>query len=436
MSITMKLLTVFIPLISMGQPIRKRIDRSSNYFSTRSVIISLSITVSLFFGTSVSAQIDAVTIEELRAQIAALSSRIEQLEEGNELISTTVEGDRRSVRDASWTEKFQISGDMRPRFEHIDDDLESSDRNRDRVRARIAVDANLGDNWSAGIGMASGGTDPISTNQTLGGGGFSKDLRLDLAYVTYEGFSNTALSVGKLRNSFYKPGGQNLIFDSDFRPEGVAVAYATERLSINAGTMILESDDKFSGQDKETLWGMQLAYEFTLDAGSLTLGTSYYDAAVAGSRPFYLGDPYNNSVDATGAYLNDYQEWELFAEANFSLAGKPLRLYSDYVTNLDASEFDTAWALGVRYGSARGLGNWELGYGYQDLEADAVLGSLTDSDFGGGGTDNQGHILKAAYGLGDSARVGFTYFISEYGEARLGQKIDYNRLQLDIQLRF
>ena len=54
----------------------------------------------------------------------------------------------------------------------------------------------------------------------------------------------------------------------------------------------------------------------------------------------------------------------------------------------------------------------------------------------GGGTDNQGHILKAAYGLGDSARVGFTYFISEYGEARLGQKIDYNRLQLDIQLRF
>ena len=101
---------------------------------------------------------------------------------------------------------------MRPRFENIDDDLESSDRNRNRLRARLTIAATLDDNWSAALGLASGGTNPISTNQTLGGGAFTKDLRLDLAYVTYAGFANTALTAGKYRNVFFKPGGQNLIF--------------------------------------------------------------------------------------------------------------------------------------------------------------------------------------------------------------------------------
>lgn len=382
------------------------------------------------------AQIDSAIVDELRAQIAALSSRLEQLERGNELISTTVQQNQLFARASSWTERFKISGDVRPRFENIDDDLQASDRNRNRIQARVAIEATLDDNWSAVLGMASGGTDPISTNQTFGGGGFTKDLRLDLAYVTYAGFANTALTAGKYRNVFFKPGGQNLIFDGDYRPEGVAIAYETESLFFNAGTMILESDDKFSSQDKETLWGLQIGYEFSLNDGSLSLGTSYYDASVAGSKPFYLDIPYGNSVDATGALINDYQEWELFAEANITLAGKPLRLYADYVTNLDVSEFDTGWALGMRYGSASGLGNWEVGYGYQDLEADSILGSLTDSDFAGGGTDNEGHILRAAYGLGDSTRLGLTYSISKYGEARLGEKIDYNRLQLDIRMGF
>lgn len=400
------------------------------------LVVAISLLPSLFFTASVFAQVDSATVQELRAQIEALSSRLEQLERGSELISQSVEQNQSFARASSWSERIRISGDLRTRFENIDDDLESSDRNRNRIRARVAVEAELNDNWSTGVGLASGGTDPISANQSLGGGSFTKDLGLDLAYVSYQGFTNTALTAGKYRNVFFTPGGNSMVFDSDLRPEGVAVEYERDKLFFNAATMILESDDKFNSQDKETMWGMQLGYEFSLDAGSLTLGTSYYDASVAGSMPFYIGDPYNNSVDAAGALLNDYHEWELFAEASFTVAGKPLRLYSDYITNLDADDFDTGWALGVNYGSARGRGNWEVGYGYRDLEADAILGSLTDSDFAGAGTDNQGHILEFVYGLGDSTRIGFTYTITEYGEARLGKKEDYNRLQLDLQLGF
>ncbi len=387
--------------------------------------------------TPVLAQADADSIAELRAQIAALSNRLDQLERENTRLSAQTSASGSSSSASSWADRISISGDMRPRFEHIDDGAKSSDRNRNRVRTRVEIEADLGDGWSAGLGMASGGTDPISTNQTFGGGGFTKDLRLDKAYATYSGFDNMALTAGKHSNVFFKPGGQNLIFDGDFRPEGVALEYARDNFFFNAGTMILESDDKHDAQDKESLWGLQLGYQAALnDDVDLVVGTSYYDASVAGSIPFFEADPYGNSVDASGRYLFDYEELEFFAEASMTAAGKPLEFYADYVTNLDADAFDTAWAIGTNYGSSRGLGNWQIGYGYQVLEADAVLGLMTDSDFAGGGTDNEGHILRGAIGLGDSTRVGFTYFISEYGEARNGFEEDYNRLMLDLVLGF
>nr|NKB35442.1 hypothetical protein [Pseudomonadales bacterium] len=425
--------TSFILIVSTLTPQQSR----KSHLVSGACPLNLLLALTLLVSPTVSAQVDSATIEELRSQIAALSARLEQLEGNNQLISEVVEDTQSFARASSWTDAIEIGGDMRPRFENIGDDARSSDRNRNRVRARVSIAAQLDDHWGGELGIASGATDPISTNQTLGGGSFTKDLRMDLAYVTYSGFSDTELSAGKYRNVFFKPGGQNLIYDGDFRPEGIALAYDRDQLFFNAGTMILESDDKFNQQDKATLWGLQVGYEFSLsNDSSLTLGTSYYEAGVAGSRPFYLNDPYGNSVDDAGILLNDYEEWELFAEASFMVAGKPLSFYADYVNNLDASDFDTAWAFGVNYGSWRGFGNWEFGWGYQDLEADALLGSLTDSDFGGGGTDNEGHILSGAFGLGDSTRIGFTYSITEYGEARFGDKIDYDRLQLDIVMGF
>lgn len=401
----------------------------------RLILLSAVLLSSSFSSVSFAQDNDA-ELRELRAQIEALSDRLEQLEYGSELRSTEIESNQSFAQTSSWVERFKISGDLRPRAENIDNSISDSDRNRNRVRARMAVDVQVADDWSASIGLASGSADPISTNQTLGGGGTTKDLRLDLAYINYTGFTNTTLSAGKYKNVFFKPGGQNLVFDGDYRPEGVALKYSGDSVFLNAGTMILESDDKFIGNDKETMWGMQVGYELNLAASSLILGTSYYEASVAGSRPFFINLPYGNSVDEAGAYLYNYEEWEVFAEANFSVAGKPLSIALDYVTNLDVSEFDTGWSLAAKLGSASGRGNWELGYGYQDLEADAILGSLTDSDFSGGGTDNSGHIIKAAYGLGANTKLGITYFINEYGEARLGDKIDYNRLQLDVQVGF
>ena len=66
----------------------------------------------------------------------------------------------------------------------------------------------------------------------------------------------------------------------------------------------------------------------------------------------------------------------------------------------------------------------------EELEADAVLG-LTDSDFGGGGTNADGFILKGTYAFHKKWNAKFTYFDNEIG-LNTGNPKDYGRLQLDL----
>jgi hypothetical protein len=46
---------------------------------------------------------------------------------------------------------------------------------------------------------------------------------------------------------------------------------------------------------------------------------------------------------------------------------------------------------------AKKQGSWNFRYNYREIEADAVLGTFSDSDFIGGGTDGKGHELNFGY---------------------------------------
>ena len=89
----------------------------------------------------------------------------------------------------------------------------------------------------------------------------------------------------------------------------------------------------------------------------------------------------------------------------------------------------------AKIGSAKSKGQWEAGWTYQDIEADAVIGTYNDSDFGGGGTDATGHIFKAKYAFSKSIIVGGTFFKNEINPFSL-PKEDYDRLQLDVEFKF
>jgi hypothetical protein len=105
-------------------------------------------------------------------------------------------------------------------------------RNRFRLRARLGVDADLGDGFLLGIRIATGENDsPVSENQTLGaasngtqGGNFSKyAIWLDRAYLSYtpklENGLNLTVEGGRFDNPFFST---NLIWADDIGFDGVA----------------------------------------------------------------------------------------------------------------------------------------------------------------------------------------------------------------------
>jgi hypothetical protein len=132
---------------------------------------------------------------------------------------------------------ISFSGDVRLRAEPFfgGPSDESLDRARARVRARFNALAALGDQFRAGITLASGDiNDPTTTNQTLTGFYSRKAVALDQAFVEYNpsAFRALTLTGGKFRYPWYNT---ELTWDKDLNPEGAA-----ETLAFNLNTPVLK----------------------------------------------------------------------------------------------------------------------------------------------------------------------------------------------------
>ena len=132
---------------------------------------------------------------------------------------------------------ISFSGDVRLRGEPFfgGPTDQSLDRMRARVRARFNAIATLGEQFRAGLTLASGDiNDPTSTNQTLTGFYTRKAVALDQAFVEFtpKAFKPLTLVGGKFRYPWFNT---ELTWDKDLNPEGVA-----ETLAFNLDTPVLK----------------------------------------------------------------------------------------------------------------------------------------------------------------------------------------------------
>ncbi|EIP98962.1 hypothetical protein OpiT1DRAFT_03462 [Opitutaceae bacterium TAV1] len=234
----------------------------------------------------------------------------------------------------AWTKKLRLTGDVRFRYEGTsfpDDnavgpgfnpfynfnsintgspfDISSlntttepptynadQDRDRLRLRARLALDADLGENFSAGLRIATGNDDsPVSTNQTMGSDGLGAKyaLWLDRAFLRYDvpGLTSDkkiALIVGRFENPFFAT---DLVWDDDLGFDGIMVqarygigqritpfftlgAFPVYNTDFNFSS---NQPQKFKSEDK-WLYGGQLGFDWKLsDNLSVKVGAAYYD---------------------------------------------------------------------------------------------------------------------------------------------------------------
>lgn len=407
------------------------------------------------------AEISEAEYQELRSQLAAISARLEQVAAENAELRAAQEKSESAISDvqtsvaaipastSSWTDRVRVDGDFRLRYEEIDPEG-SSDRQRTRIRGRANIKAKVSDDITAGFGFATGGSDPVSTNQTLGSGGSSKGVVLNLAYVDWSATDNMNFIGGKFKNPLTRVGGQGLMWDGDWTPEGVAVKYSSGSFFANGIGTWIESDSRRSNDT--FAWGGQVGMSGVIGDMKVKGGVGYFSIPTHGQSTYFgdatdAGDYFGNSaVEVTGGlpcgstgdscvYLYDYSLAQVFGEASLDLGGWPTLLFFEYVKNSDASANDTAWTIGTKIGAAKDRGQMQFTYYYAEKEADSVFGLLTDSDFGDGGTDSDGHWLQLNVGVTKSWTVGAQFFFNET-DLSTGGKSDYNRFMIDSQWKW
>ncbi len=425
-------------------------------------------------------------IDELEKQ-QAVTSTVQQAE-GDGVIGTEVAtaeqvaANTAKLEKMSWAERIKWKGDFRYRYQpeetkgrinpaegpfSKDPAFDDASRNRQRIRARAALVADLGNNVEAGFGLATGGDNPVSANATLGGSGSKLDINLDLAYFDWEFASNSNVAAGKFKNQFVDIGKTGLFWDPDWRPEGFDLRYRGDLFyATGLGTWL--AADGSDGSGNSFNYGAQVGVTPKLGSVKFDLGAGYWKIK-SENRECYdnegsTGDLCfgNTQVNAAGIvdvtavdqfYAMDYAPVHLYGKASFGSA-IPFGLFADFLKNIDAKainggpsdgkKLDAAYAAGGWIGAGKKRGDWQLKAYYQDKEADSVLGILTDSDFAGGGTDSKGYVVEGKYMLTDN-----TYFKAKYlaaerqdsngyesGDLATSDPYDVDIMQLDLQFKY
>ena len=381
------------------------------------------------------------------AEMDYLKAQTRELREEGAVASNEIS----KVKGTDWAGKVKVRGDLRYRHEYIgterivDESVEDAeDRNRQRIRARLGVDAKVTDHVKATLQFATGGEDPRSSNQTLGGTSSRKSIGLDLAYADWGFMPGGNVLLGKQPIPVFRPG-QSLFFDGDVNPEGAAVKLDRGMLFGTAyGWWLTEqfNADPAGENADATIFGLQAGLKFPLLGGETVLAANYYDCgACRTNSPLYANNSNGNTTyrvgtSTTNLLTYDYDILELAAQVGTTVGALPLTLWANYAQNMaDDVEHDTAYGAGAVLGKASNPGTWELGALYQSIEKDALFAQWIDSDFGDGKTDADGWVLKAGYAPVKNFTVNATYFVNTLNKD-VGTELDYDRLQLDLNYKF
>lgn len=347
--------------------------------------------------------------------------------------------------EKNWTEKIKISGDFRFRNEIITEeqsgDLDDLETNRQRLRLRLSLAAQINDDTQVITRLASGSTSAsgaVSTNETLDGYNNKKDVILDLAYFDWKVNQRLTLWGGKTKIPYYLVGESDLYFDSDLTLEGLALKYkaSKEQLSymVNLGTSWLDERTSTSTTDSDVgLLGAQLAGQYNFEKVSVLLGAAQYAYANIKNRQAPTTSGNGNTV-VGGAYQNDFQVLVYMLEVAGQCNDKPISFFAELIENSEAKSEEMGSIFGIKYGELKAVKDWTFSVDQRELEKDSTVGALSDSDISGGGTDIKGTRVSAQYLVAESVTLGVAYMTGELSVASSAR--DYERAQVDFKFNF
>lgn len=356
------------------------------------------------------------------------------------------------TRLPKWLDVITPFGDLRNRVEGFYGDNYHA-QTRFRLRARVGLNANVTDEISGTVRLATGDSDdPISTNQTYGNTFTRKPFNLDWAYMTLKPGQTFGIEpgwgqivIGKFNVLLAKE--SEMIWDDDLAPEG-----ASETLNlwerregflrnIRVNAIQWEMNEVNNNNDSwiaggqaavdtaigsAATWSASLAdynfigmnqvartylSQYTTPAGTDKNGN--FNSSLANSNDVVL-----NGSQITG-YKYGFNLINVGTELDFTNPvglGLPVGFWGDFVNNTQARGRDTGVAIGVGVGKAgrdwyhdnlKNPGDWGVAYTWEWVEKDAVVSLFSYSDFQyqqpgttqKGSTNVTGSILRLDYEL-------------------------------------
>ncbi len=409
----------------------------------------------------------------------------------------------------SWLDRITVSGDARlryqadrfptdsvpnaspqqlalPDFGALPLTNTSDPVNRLRIRARLGVEAKLGDTVTAGIRLATGGvgagTNSASESQTLGNYNTRESIGIDRAWLAWQPLPWLSFAGGRLGNPFFD--NTTLVWSNDLSLEG-AVLHLTPELTSNLGLFATAgifpiqdvSPSPLNSAHSKWMYGYQAGLHWNpAHDTAIRFAAALYDYNhIEGiPNPTYLDTQFNNTaapfrqggnsvfdINQQANTLNGTQNYVIglaskFREANAtmsidqSIGGRThVMLDMAYVRNFgfhrDEIRFRTAGLdlegrtkgaqtrLAIGDNSFAQRNAWQAFVGYRYIQRDAVVDAFTDSDFHLGGTNAKGYFLGGQYAFEKNTTVQLKWYS---GKQIDGLPLAINVLHLDFVASF
>lgn len=415
-----------------------------------------------------------------------------------------------------WIDRFNFEGDIRLRYQNdrfgdSNPTLEefnrfngtdlfntTDDRNRARVRARLATKVKVNDWLNGEIRIVTGNlNDPLSPNQTQETRSAKYTIGLDRAYLSANITPSLNIVGGRFPNPFFFT---DLVWDPSMHFDGVATTFKPQFNKSWSGFATVgafpledvESSDINRAKSK-WLYGSQAGIKWTsVNKSSVKLGVALYEFdniegktngifAGSGSGPYDSTRPAfrqkgNSTFDINNGFDLDNPAWALSSKfRNLNVTGEVdiavfdpvhITLTGDYVRNIGFDKKEISKRTGLipsnmpeeqvnAYHVKLAVGNtgtsspsnslptttklhdWQSFIAYKRLEADSVVDSYTDSDFLLGGTNAKGWVVGGSYGIGKNTYLSARWFSADEIKPRVASKpLSVDVLMLEMTSNF
>lgn len=426
---------------------------------------------------------DATALEE---RLRRLEATVQELREENTALRRELRGESGAKATPATpaarpaTPTLRIASDARIRWQTNSYEAPVATRDQVYFQLHALFSASLSETLDSAFRLSAGdlnsgfGGTPLSAQFAFADNGARKYVFFDQAYIRWKPQLTpdvkAAFSVGKVENAFYVP--SRLLFDSDYMPEGATEEITwqltpRDRVWAAAGQYML---DELAGTTRDpwmiaarARWERTWSSDWSTVIGGGRIWLTHPEALTAGNVANS-----NRGNTRTPAGLLAHGIRPFYAEAAITrgfdgvqgFSGKfPVTVSGDLIHNPAAPAQRDGWSLGFTLGRAGPAGQWEIGYRFMRIEADAWWEEMLDADYAGyyrsvppgwntdptstagghgGGTNIRAHSIKVSYSPRDYLLLSTNLFLGDLVKKFPAGATDTgsNRLQVETTVRF